>query len=62
MAVAALSAVVLAIIRLFARPPPKTMNEQYQKMSNEYLKVCPRRVLIFPRFVHTPDCGDVGRK
>ncbi|KAI4257673.1 MAG: hypothetical protein LQ352_001572 [Teloschistes flavicans] len=38
MAVAALSAVVLAIIRLFARPPPKTMNEQYQKMSNEYLK------------------------
>ncbi|KAL8903626.1 MAG: hypothetical protein Q9207_003801 [Kuettlingeria erythrocarpa] len=35
----AISAVIFVTIRQFARPPPKTMNAQYQAMSNEYLKV-----------------------
>ncbi|KAL8856401.1 MAG: hypothetical protein Q9178_006971 [Gyalolechia marmorata] len=30
--------VIFAIERMFARPPPKTMNAQYQAMTNEYLK------------------------
>ena len=38
-AAVAISLVIFAIIRTFARPPPRTMNEQWQKMSNEYLKV-----------------------
>ena len=33
------SVIVFVIIRSFARGDPKTMNEQYQKMTNEYLKV-----------------------
>ncbi|KAL9004364.1 MAG: hypothetical protein Q9188_002809 [Gyalolechia gomerana] len=32
------SAVIFVIIRQFARPPPKTMNAQYQALTNEYLK------------------------
>lgn len=32
------SAVIFIIIRQFARPAPKTMNSQYQAMTNEYLK------------------------
>ena len=31
--------VIFLIIRQFARPPPSTMNAQYQEMTNEYLKV-----------------------
>lgn len=34
-----ISLVIFAIIRQFAKPPPKTMNAQYQALSNEYLKV-----------------------
>ncbi|KAL8808865.1 MAG: hypothetical protein Q9200_003947 [Gallowayella weberi] len=34
----AVSGVLFVIIRGFARPPPKTMNAQYQAMTNEYLK------------------------
>ncbi|KAL8944942.1 MAG: hypothetical protein Q9216_000103 [Gyalolechia sp. 2 TL-2023] len=34
-----ISAVIFVIIRQFARPPPKTMNAQYQAMTNEYLKL-----------------------
>lgn len=33
------SAVIFLVIRQFARPAPKTMNAQYQAMTNEYLKV-----------------------
>ncbi|KAL8834654.1 MAG: hypothetical protein Q9170_003656 [Blastenia crenularia] len=33
-----ISAVLFVIIRSFARPAPKTMNSQYQAMTNEYLK------------------------
>lgn len=33
------SVVLFMIIRMFARGDPKTMNEQYQRMTNEYLKV-----------------------
>lgn len=33
------SCVTFAIIRLFAREPPKTMTKEWQEMSNEYLKV-----------------------
>ena len=36
----AVSVVLFVIIRAFARPPPKTMNAQYQEMTNEYLRVC----------------------
>ncbi|KAL8712777.1 MAG: hypothetical protein Q9220_002985 [cf. Caloplaca sp. 1 TL-2023] len=32
------SGILFLLIRSQARPPPKTMTEQYQKMSNEYLK------------------------
>ncbi len=31
--------VLFMVIRMFARGDPKTMNEQYQRMTNEYLKV-----------------------
>ena len=34
------SLVIFWIIRQFARPAPKTMNAQWQEMSNEYLRVC----------------------
>jgi len=34
------SFVIFLLIRTQARPPPKTMNAQYQEMTNEYLKVC----------------------
>ena len=34
-----ISVVIFVILRFFARGDPKTMNEQYQKMTNEYLKV-----------------------
>lgn len=33
------SIAVFAVIRYFARPPPKTMNAEWQAMTNEYLKV-----------------------
>ncbi|KAL9022128.1 MAG: hypothetical protein Q9185_000746 [Variospora sp. 1 TL-2023] len=33
------AAVIFAITRQLARPAPKTMNAQYQAMTNEYLKV-----------------------
>ncbi|KAL8960911.1 MAG: hypothetical protein Q9183_005387 [Haloplaca sp. 2 TL-2023] len=32
------SAVIFMIIRQFAKPAPKTMNAQYQALTNEYLK------------------------
>lgn len=32
------SLVIFWILRQFARPPPKTMNAQWQEMSNEYLR------------------------
>lgn len=32
------SGVLFVVERMFARPPPKTMNAQYQAMTNEYLK------------------------
>lgn len=35
----AVSVVIFFAIRAFARGDPKTMTEQYQKMTNEYLKV-----------------------
>ncbi len=38
----AISAVIFATIRYFARPAPKTMTREWQEMSNEYLRVCPR--------------------
>ena len=34
------SAVIFLLIRTQARPAPRTMNAQYQEMTNEYLKVC----------------------
>lgn len=34
-----IAGVIFAITRQFARPAPKTMNAQYQAMTNEYLKV-----------------------
>ncbi len=34
-----IAAVMTWGIRLMARPPPSTMNAQYQEMTNEYLKV-----------------------
>ena len=34
-----LSVVLFVIIRMFARDPPKTMTQEYQEMTNEYLKV-----------------------
>ncbi|KAI4144876.1 MAG: hypothetical protein LQ341_002533 [Variospora aurantia] len=33
-----IAGVIFAITRQFARPAPKTMNAQYQAMTNEYLK------------------------
>ena len=33
------SIVIFWVIRQFARPPPKTMNAQWQAMTNEYLRV-----------------------
>ncbi|MDI1489254.1 MAG: Cytochrome c oxidase subunit 5B, mitochondrial [Ramalina farinacea] len=36
-----ISFVIFLAIRSQARPPPKTMNAQYQEMTNEYLKVQP---------------------
>lgn len=35
----AAAAVIFAVTRSFARPAPKTMNKEYQEMSDEYLKV-----------------------
>ena len=35
-----LSIVMFVVIRLFAREPPGTMTQEYQEMTNEYLKVC----------------------
>ncbi|KAL8679972.1 MAG: hypothetical protein Q9186_003788 [Xanthomendoza sp. 1 TL-2023] len=35
----AVSCVLFGFIRWLARPPPKTMNAQYQAMTNEYLKI-----------------------
>ncbi|KAL9123845.1 MAG: hypothetical protein Q9217_006768, partial [Psora testacea] len=34
----AISFVIFVLIRTQARPAPKTMNAQYQEMTNEYLK------------------------
>ena len=34
-----ISFIIFCGIRAMARPPPKTMNAQYQEMTNEYLKV-----------------------
>ena len=39
MAGVGVSAVIFMIIRQFAKPAPKTMNAQYQALTNEYLKV-----------------------
>ena len=39
MTIVGISTVVFFIIQAFARPAPKTMNAQYQQMTNEYLKV-----------------------
>lgn len=33
------SALIFGIARYFARDPPKTMNKEWQEMTNEYLKV-----------------------
>lgn len=38
-AAVAFSLVLFVIIRSFAGPAPRTMNEQWQKMTNDYLKV-----------------------
>ena len=35
-----LSIVLFVIIRMFAGDPPKTMTQEYQEMTNEYLRVC----------------------
>ena len=35
-----ISFIIFCAIRSMARPAPKTMNAQYQEMTNEYLKVC----------------------
>lgn len=34
-----ISGVIFLLIRSQAGPPPGTMNQQYQEMTNEYLKV-----------------------
>ena len=36
------SFVLFYTIHSQSRPPPGTMNKEYQEMSNEYLKVCPK--------------------
>lgn len=41
--------VLFLIIRWFARPAPKTMNAQYQEMTNEYLRVS-EAILSLPRW------------
>ena len=33
------STAIFVALRAFAPPPPKTMNAQYQEMTNEYLRV-----------------------
>ena len=47
----AVSFVLFVIIRMFARPAPKTMNAQYQEMTNEYLRVW--RILSSPEHAST---------
>ena len=36
-----ISAVIFALTRYFANPPPRTMNKEWQEASNAYLKVRP---------------------
>lgn len=43
-----ISFIIFCAIRSLARPAPKTMNSQYQEMTNEYLKV---------RNAHNNTCG-----
>ena len=41
-----LSFVLFWVTRQFARPAPKTMNAQYQEMTNEYLRVRQIRLVL----------------
>lgn len=38
------SCVAFFIIRMFARPAPKTMTKEWQEATNEYLRVCLKRL------------------
>ena len=40
MAGVVVSGVIFAIVRYFARAPPRTMTKEYQEATNEYMKVC----------------------
>ena len=51
-----LSTVIFFSIRAFARPPPKTLNEQWQKMTNEYLRVS----CCYFKHTHTSPYVDVN--
>ena len=55
------SFVIFVIIRQFARPAPKTMNAQYQAMTNEYLKVNPPKSDICPPCLLRRKKGGNGR-
>ena len=60
----AVSFVIFATMRMFAKPAPRTMSKEYQEASNEYLKVreaaasrCPswrEPILTFARRAKTP--------
>ena len=48
--------IIFVLIRSQARPAPKTMNAQYQEMTNEYLKVYDAIVsMCLARFFRLPE-------
>ena len=58
-ALVGLSIVIFWVIRQFARPPPKTMNAQWQEATNEYLRVRPCLALVWclARHVFWPEAN-----
>lgn len=55
------SYIIFAAIRMFAGPPPTTMNREWQEATNEYLRVCGLSSITFHfGFPHRIGGGRMG--